>query len=408
MANAFTKQIAPLWDNILKGWESSMTVSNAVRIYSPPDADVQRSNNVVYRPMDYQFDTVSGLDVSGATKTDLIQRMVPAVLGAPNNVVFELSADQMRDPWHMTQAGIGAGRDLAAAAEVAMANAIANKAANVVTQTGVFSWDLAATARRVMKQKGIGSSASMKMVLNPLDAQKIAGELGSRAFFQGKTEQAFVRNQIPDVAGTPTFEADVMPNVAARGTVTGTTVNGAQSHTVTAMTDDLPTDNRQFVLTVGGANIANIKVGDCFTAGVNSVHNITKQDTGELQTFRVIGVSGGGTQLTIYPAPVATGPYKNVTAALANSQALTFINSVTKASSVLFDDSAVEFFVGRYEFPTDMGPKVTFNTTPNGLPLTMSYAFDHMTGKVSVRLHYVATPVVLNPDKTALLLASQT
>jgi hypothetical protein len=37
-----------------------------------------------------------------------------------------------------------------------------------------------------------------------------------------------------------------------------------------------------------------VKVGDAFTiAGVNAVHHITKQDTGQLKTFRITAIVSG-------------------------------------------------------------------------------------------------------------------
>ena len=411
MANAFTKEIGSFWDQVLEGWDAANAVSNQVRMYKPEGMTMQRQNDTIYRPMDYQVDTVDGLDISGSSATDLIQRQVSGVLGSPKNVKFTLTAAQLRDPWHMKQAGAASGKRLAAKADSDIATMIALRAANVVTQSGVFDWDLSATAKRILVQKGLPGGSELKQVLNPLDAQKVAKELGSRAFFQGKTEAAFVRNQVPDIAGVGTYEADIMPVVAAKGTVTSITAGAALSHTVTAMTGDVPTDNRQATLTLSGANLANVKNGDCFTVSnsgtvINSVHNITKDNTGEPQTFRVI--SGGGTSsVVIYPAPVASGPYQNVTAGIASGATLTFINNTAKAASVMWEMDSVEMLVGEYDFPTGMGPSVMKSTTSNGLPLVMSYSFDHMTGVVTGRIHTIYTPLILQPEKCALMLASQ-
>jgi hypothetical protein len=85
---------------------------------------------------------------------------------------------------------------------------------------------------------------------------------------------------------------------------------------------------------------STVKVGDAFTiAGVNSVHHISKQDTGQLKTFRitriVTGAGGTGT-VEIEPPIISAGggtraeaEYKNVSATPANGAAITFLNTVT-------------------------------------------------------------------------------
>lgn len=77
-----------------------------------------------------------------------------------------------------------------------------------------------------------------------------------------------------------------------------------------------------------------LQVGDAFTiAGVNSVHQITKDTTGQPQVFRVLAVSG--TTVTISPkilppdnADVASRPYANVDANAASSAAITILNKM--------------------------------------------------------------------------------
>jgi hypothetical protein len=102
-------------------------------------------------------------------------------------------------------------------------------------------------------------------------------------------------------------------------------------------------DNRYSNLTITATTYANIKVGDAFTiAGVNSVHMISKQDTGQLQTFRVVGKPSAGV-IQVAPAIIsaqgATRPeveYQNVTATPANGAAITWLNTVTAPLNPFF------------------------------------------------------------------------
>jgi hypothetical protein len=411
MPNALTKDLEIMFDNMVEGFDAACVVSSQVARFSPGDQSMQRAGDVVYRPQDYHMDTVSGLDVSAATPTDLVQRMVPAVYKSPENIVYTLDAKEMRDPYHMAAAGKASGKRLAAKVDSDMASAIMLRAGNVVTQSGVFGWDLAATAKRILKQKGVPMGVDIKMIMNPLDTQKVALELGQRSYYQGQTKDSFENGGVPDIAGMRTFETDISPTLAAIGTVTGITLGAIASFTPTAMTGDLPTDNRQQTITVAGANIANAKNGDAFTLAnsgtpINSVHMITKEDTGEPQTFRVL--SGGGTAtLTITPALVASGPYRNVTAQGASGATLTFKNTAAKSVTVGFAEGAVELMTGNLAFPSDQGPKVVRTTSKNGIPLVFAYVFDAFTGKTKVRVTSLYGTTVLQPELCFMALASQ-
>lgn len=412
MANLLTKDLEIAFDSSIVGFDSANTISKQVTPYSPDQQSMQRAGDVIYRPQDYHVDVTAGLDVSGATPTQLIQRMVPAVYQQPNNVVYTLDAKEMRDPQHMERMGKAAGQRLAAQIDTDLASKAALRAANVIKSTTAMTWNTGALAEAVLLAKGAPAGVDRKLVLNPFDYKDVAGELGGRSYYQGKTADAYEDTRLPDLAGFKTFRADVMPTLAAIGTVTGTTVSGAQSYTPTAMTGDLPTDNRQMTLVVAGANIANIKNGDCFTIGsaataVNSVHMVTKADSGNLQTFRVI--SGGGTaNLVIYPAIIATGPYQNVTIAAGAGAAITFLNTVAKSTNVAWCDGAIELMAGKLAFPTDQGAMVASSTTANGIPLIFSAAFNHLTGVTTVRYTALYATTILQPELCVLILNNQT
>jgi hypothetical protein len=232
--------------------------------------------------------------------------------------------------------------------------------------------------------------------------------LGNRAYLGDRSKDAYERSKVPDIANFSTFRPDNLYNMAAIGTVTGTTVSANTSHTVTAMTGDLPTDNRYGALVVAGANIANTKRGDSFTiANVNAVHNIDKSDTGQPMTFRVI--SGQGTaNLVITPKIITTGPYQNVTAQAAAGAAITFLNTVTKPVNVFWQQGAVTLDYGRLAFPSGTGAQVMTATTKNGVPLVMVAQINAQTGKLFVRNTTLYAVTVLDPEKTGVIIANQT
>ena len=413
MPNALAKDLEIMFEEYVEGYEAACVISQEADTSYPSPTDMQRAGDTFYKMQNYHASVVTGLDVSGATKTDLIQRMVPTVFRSPDNVVYQLDAKEMRDPEHLRRMGQAATTRLAAEIDKNLYSTVSAQASIFVKKVGAFTWDDAATAEALMLSRGIGAGRERKMFLNPFDYKDVAKDLGNRAYLGDVSKSAYERSRVPDIAGFKTFRTDNVANVTVTGTVSGTTVSGAQSHTVTAMTGDVPTDNRRMVLNVAGANIANIKAGDTFTIAnsgtvINSVHQIDKSDTGQAQVFRVISVAGSGANLTITPAIIATGPYQNVTAAAANSATLTFLNTATKPANVFWAQGAVSLDYGRLAFPTGQGADVKTASTKNGVPLIMSYQFNHLTGITTVRFTTLYATTVLDPEQCGVILANQT
>lgn len=408
MANALTKDLEIAFGSFIEGYDAGCVISKEAETSYPKPQDMQRAGDVFYRPQNYNANIVTGLDVSAATKTDIIQRMVPTSYRVPDNVVYQLDAKEMRDDDHKRRMGEAAAARLSAEVDKNLYATVAAQAGIVVKKVGGFTWDDGATAEALMLSRGISSGRERKLFLNPFDYKDVAKDLGNRAYLGDRSKGAYERSQVPDIAGFKTFRTDNVANLAAIGTVTGTTVSGAQSFTPTAMTGDIPTDNRRMTLVVAGANIANTKVGDRFQiANVNAVHQIDKSDTGQPMTFTVVG--GAGTaNLVVTPALIATGPYQNVTAAAANGAAITFLNTATKPVNAFWAQGAVTLDYGRLAFPTGQGADVSTASTEQGVPLIMSYAFNHLTGITTVRFTTLYAATVLEPEHCGVILANQT
>jgi len=406
MPNALAKDLELMFENFVEGFDAACVISMEADTSYPNATDMQRAGDTFYKKQSYHAAVVTGLDVSAAARTDVIERFVPTVYRSPDNVIYELDAKELRDPQHMKKMGTASAVRLAAEVDKNLYAAVAASASIVVKKVGVLAWDDGATAEALAVSRGITSS-SLKLFMNPFDYKDVAKDLGNRAYLGDRNLSAYERSKVPDIANFATFRTDNVANLAAIGTVTSTTVNANTSHTVTAMTGDLPTDNRYGVLVVAGANIANIKNGDAFTiANVNAVHMIDKSDTGQPMTFRVI--SGGGTaNLTITPKIIITGPYQNVTAQAAATAPLTFLNTVTKPVNAFWAQGAVTLDYGRLQFPAGTGAEVMTATTKNGVPLVMVAQLNAQTGKLFVRHTTLYAATVLDPEKCGLILANQ-
>lgn len=407
MANSLTKDLEIMFENYIEGYDAACVISMEADTSYPAPQSMQRAGDVFYRPQNYHANVVTGLDVSGATKTDVIQRMVPTVYRTPDNVVYQLDAKEMRDPEHMKQMGKAASTRLAAEIDKNLYATIAAQAGIVVKKVGALTWDDGAQAEALMISRGIGAGRERKLFLNPFDHKDIAKDLGNRAYLSDTSLSAYERSKVPDIAGFKTFRTDNVANQTVTGTVTSTLVNGAnQALTVEAMDGDLPKDNRRMVLNCDGANVGNVKAGDVFTLPtVNAVHQIDKSDTGQLMTFRVLANNAGA--LTITPAIITSGPYQNVTNAPADNAPLTFLNTATKPVNVFWADGAVALDFGKLAFPTDQGAKVMTGTTKNGVPLIMSYEFNHLTGLTTARFTTLYATTVLDPEQCGIILANQ-
>lgn len=407
MANAFTKDLEIMFENMIESFDAACVMSKAVETSYPDAQSMQRANDVFYRPQSYRTAVQTGVDITGGSATDLIQRQVPTTFRTPDNVRYELNFLQARDPQHYERAGKAAAIDLAANIEANLLSTVALQAAIVVKKVGALTWDDGATAEALMLSRGVPAGRSRKMFLNPFDYKDIAKDLGNRAYIGDLAKDAYIRSQVPAIATFETFRTDTLYNLTTTGTVSGTTVNGAQSFTPSAMTGDLPTDNRRMTLSIAGANIANIKNGDAFTiASVNAVHNIDKTDTGQSMTFRVI--SGGGTaSIVITPAIIATGPYKNVTAQAGAGAAITFLNTATKPVNAFFADGAVTLDYGDIAVQSDQGVKWMKARTKQGVPLAMGYSQNLLSGVTTVRCVVRYATTVLEPEMTGVILANQ-
>ena len=408
MSNALAKDLELMFENFVEAYDAGCVVSREAAQYYPDPQTMQRAGDTFYKQQNYNATVVTGLDISASSATDIIQRMVPSVFRSPDNVKFTLDAKELRDPDHKTKMGKASGLRLAAEIDKNLYATVAAQAGVVVKKVGALTWDDGATAEALLLSRGLAQGVDRKMFLNPFDYKDIAKDLGNRAYMGDLSKDAYERSKVPDIAGFRTFRTDNQAVVAAIGTVSGTTVSGNQSFTPTAMTGDVPTDNRKMTLVVAGANIANTKVGDTFTiAGVNACHNIDKSDTGQPMTFRVL--SGAGTaNLVITPAIIIAGPHQNCTAQAATGAALTFLNTVTKPVNAFWADGAVELAYGKLAFPQDMGAQIMTATTKQGVPLLMAYTFDAMKGLVSGRCTTLYAATVLDPERAGIILANQT
>lgn len=416
MANDFNKEERVAFEKILQGFEDALVLSRNVNIYRTEDQMMERANDVIWRPMPYIAQSFNGTDQTGNFQ-DNTQLSVPATLGYKKSVPWSMTSTELRDKLQEGRLGDSAKQKLASDINVAIMNVAALQGTLVVPiATAATGFDDVALCEAIMNENGV-PAWDRYLALSTRDYNGMAGDLSDRGTVQGKVLTAYERARVGMVASFDTFKLDYANRLDA-GTATGITVNGANQYytpeavSVAATGETSNVDNRYQTLTI--AATGTLAAGDCFTiAGVNAVHHITKQDTGQLKTFRVI--TGGGSGDIVISPPIISGggstdaelQYQNVTATPADGAVITLLNIADAYVNPFWSKDAFEILPGRHAVPTDAGASVMRASTEQGLELVMQKQYDINTMLTKYRLDIFFGVVCLNPEMAGIVLFSQ-
>ncbi|UOF82809.1 P22 coat protein [Caudoviricetes sp.] len=422
MPNAFSKEERVAFEDILEGFQDSLVLSRNVSVYNTDSTEMERANDTIWRPQPYIAQSFSGTDMTSNFK-DFTQLAVPATLGFSKSVPWTLTAKELRDALQEGRLGDAAKQKLASDINVALMNVASQQGTLVVKRTAAASgFDDVAQADAIMNEQGV-QSFDRYLALSTRDYNGMASNLAGRQTLNGKPLTAYDKAYVGMVAGFETYKLDYANRLTAAAGVT-VTVNGANQYytpkaTSTAGTGETQNvDNRYQNLTIAVTS-GTVKVGDCFTiAGVNAVHHITKEDTGQLKTFRVTAIvsgSGGSGVVQISPPIISGGgstdaelEYKNVTATPANGAAITWLNTVAANVNPFWQKDALEILPGRYAVPTDAGTAVMRASTDQGIEIVMQKFYDINTMKTKYRLDTLFGVVNKQPEMSGIILFSQT
>lgn len=418
MSNAFSKEERVAFEEILEGFQDNLVLSKLVNKYRMSDVEAERSNNTIWRPMPYIATSYDGMDQTGNFK-DKTQMSVPATIGYKKSSPWILDAQELRDQLQENRLGDAAKQKLASDINVAVTKVASLQGTLVVKRTGAATgFDDVALADAIMNEQGVPMN-DRRIALATRDYNSMAGDLAKRQNVVGKVQTAYDRAYIGDVAGFDAFKLDYSERLGA-ATATGVTIGAANQFYVPKATSTAATgevgnvDNRYQTITVavtGGA----LKEGDAFTiTGVESVHQITKQATGQLKTFRVVKVNSA-TSVVISPpiisaqgASEAEKQYQNVSATPANGAVITMLNTATAYANPFWHRDAIELIPARYAVPTNAGAAVMRATTDQGIELVFQKQYDINTMKTKYRLDTMFGVVMVNPEMAGIELFNQT
>ena len=422
MANEFSKEEIVAFEQLLEGFNDQLVMSMLVDKYATNMTDMERSSDTIWRPMPYIAQSFDGSDATN-NFTDATQLAVPSTIGFQKHSTATLTAKQLRDLLQENRLGMAAAQKLASDINIAVLNTASSQGTICIQRTTPASgYDDVAEIDATLNELGIDYEGR-KLALSSRDYNGMASNLAERQTMNEMPTNAYRRSYVGEVASIDTFKMDYANALtAAAGTAT---INGAnqyyvpRSTSVASGTGEVSNvDNRYQTINLT-VSAGTVKIGDAFTiAGVNSVHHITKEDTGQLKTFRIVDiVSGaGGTGAVVISPPLTSGQggsdaelqYQNITATPADGAALTFLNTTDAKINPFWCKNAIELLPASLGVPNDSGALIMRSSTDQGIEVVMQKFYEIKTQRTLYRWDVLFGVVNLQPEMTGLILFNQT
>jgi hypothetical protein len=418
MSNQFSKEERVAFEDLLAGFQDALVLSRNVSVYNTDQTMMERTNNVIWRPMPYIAVSYNGTDMTG-NFDDYTQLTVPATIGYQKSVPWIMSATELRDALQEGRLGDAAKQKLASDINVAVLTVAGQQGTLAIKRSAATGFDDVALVEAVMNETGVPMD-SRYLALSTRDYNGMASDLAknTRSFGNDISDSALRRAFVGQVASFETYKLDYAQRKAAAagaGIQINTTAAGGNYYTpkatsTSATGETSNVDNRFQTVTVNSTT--SIAVGDSFTiANVNAVHMITKEDTGQPKTFRVIAVPSA-TTLVISPPLIpaqagvdSTAQYQNcrITSTSATA-AITFLNTTASYLNCFWHKDAIELLPGRYAVPTDAGAAVMRASTDQGIELVMTKMYDINNMKTKYRLDCLFGVVCKQPEMAGVLM----
>ena len=422
MANEFSKEEKVAFEDMLEGFEDNQILSKNFSIYRNGDTDMERSNDTIWRPMPYIAQSFDGTDQT-SNYTEATQLSVPASIGFKKSVPWVMTATELRDALQEKRLGEAAKQKLASDINVAIMNTASNLGSLVVARPAAASgFSDVAQIEAVMNEQGV-QGFDRYLALSTRDYNGMADNLAARQTMTGKPQTAYEKAYVGTVASFETYKLDYANRLTAASGVGVAVTTANQYHvpkaTSTAATGETSNVDNRFQNLAVTVTSGKIKVGDAFTiAGVNAVHHITKNDTGQLKTFRVTAIvsgAGGTGVVQITPAIVsaqggsnAEKAYQNVTATPAAGAAVTWLNIENSYVNPFWQKDAFELLPGRYAVPSNAGAAVMRGTTDQGIEVVWQKFYDIDTMRIKYRLDTFFGTSCKSPEMAGILIFGQT
>lgn len=416
MSNNFSKEERVAFEQMTEGFHDMLVMSRLVQKYTSDQQAMERSANIIWRPMPYIAQSYDGTDQTG-NFGGYTQLSVPASINRVKSVPWTMTALELRDALQENRLGDAAKTKLASDINVAVNNSVTALGSLVVKRTSAASgFDDVAQIDSIYNEQGIGAD-NRYAAFASRDYNSMASNLAGRQTMQGRPETAYDKAYIGEVSNFDVYKLDYSPriNAAAGGAITIGAANQfyvPQATVASSYGEVTNVDNRFQTIQVSAT--ASVAPGDCFqVAGVDSVHHITKQDTGQPKTYRVVSVVDG-THLQITPpfisaqgGSLAEVCYQNCSATPAQGAAITWLNTAGSALNPHWKKEAVELLPGRFVPPTDAGAQILRATTEQGIEISLEKFYDIDTKLTKYRADVFFGVAVLNTEMCGVELFNQ-
>lgn len=436
MPNAFSKEEKVAFEQLLEGFNDALVMSRNVSIYNYNQTDAARTTifppgvspnfGTVWRPQPYIMTSVTSTPGTPITITDKTQLTVPASITNLKTVAWGMNSVELRDALQEGRLASGANQKLASDINVAVMQTATSLGSLVVTTgTPAGSFDDIALCDTLMNETGVPGDMRY-LSLSSRSYNGLAGNVvGTTRSFgaNNRSDKAFERAYVGMVSSFETYKQDYALRQTGNTQIPGAATiatNGAQANfvphaTTVSVAGTMNVDNR--FQTVAVNNGALFNVGDAFTIeGIQAVHLITKQPTGQPKTFRVVSKPGGNNIVITPPiisadnAPTeAELQYKNCERAgvgLAAAQ-ITFLNTTTADINCFWHKSAIELLPGRLAIPENAGVAVMRASTDQGIEVVMQKQFNLLSSLTEYRVDVLFGTALLNPEMAGVLLFDQ-
>lgn len=420
MPNNFSKEERVAFEDILAGFNDALVISRNVAKYGTEGQLMERAGDTIWRPVPYIMTSQDRVIGTPVVPRNIKQLSVPSTLGFKKMSSWTLNALELRDALQENRLGEKAYQILASNVNTAVRDVVSMQGTLTVKVVGAAGdYDDIAMAESMMNEQGV-PDGDRYLALTTRDYNGLSGNLASRQTMTGKPTSAYERSQVGMVAGFDTYKIDAGKRLTATVAAVTIATNGAQVRYVpkaaeSTVAGDINVDNRYQQVTV--STTVGVAVGSAFTiAGINSLHMITKEDTGQLKTFRVISVDSG-TTMTISPPMIGANSsptdaelaYKNiVVVSTSATAAIVWLNNTAAGANPFWVHNSIELLPGRYAVPTDQGVDVMRGSTDQGLEVVMSKRFDPSTFVSSYYLDVLFGVVNTNPEMNGIILFGQT
>ena len=383
-----------LFENSLETYEHQMQMLDLVSVFEPNSADMQNSNNFMWRPTQQHAPIIDGWDLTGQ-ETDIIEETYPAILGTPSNDFVQQRADDMRDQRFWERRGKQSGMRQATELNKRIAQLVTDTGSLFYRSNATSGYDFIAEGQAILNERQALSYDQRYFNLNDRDQLKFAKDLAARQTLQGRPEETWATGQI----GQNVAEFDVYT-----GSFWPTLTGGALATTTTAAVSEKPeggsvsatgivTNVDYRVGTIPVTASAGFAVGDRISfdnggTAVNAVGLADKTDTNQAMTFVVTDIPDG-TTLTVFPKPIAVDDaalttlekaYGNINTQITSGANVTRLNTDASAKvNAFWCKDSIEVTGG--DAPLNLlneydGMKVISQTMKNGQKMYMAYDGD--------------------------------